>query len=130
VGSLDPWFFTGFAESAASFTFSRSGHQTAIYFAIKSADGRLLSAIQEFLSGAGRLYAAGKGQMYRVTRRDELQRVVAHFDAFPLQGHKKDTYRLWREMVMLKQAFRRTSNRQGLDALASQLSHRLTKSLD
>jgi len=130
ASSLDPWFFTGFAESAASFTFSRSGRQLAVYFAIKSADGRLLRAIQEFLNGAGRLYPVGKGQMYRVTRRTELQDVVAHFDSFPLQGHKRDTYRLWREMVTLKQAFRRTNNRQQLDELARQLSSQLTSRLD
>jgi hypothetical protein len=125
---LNPWFFTGLAEGAASFTFSRSGRQIAVYFAVKSPDERLLASVQRFLDGAGKIYLAGNNRMYRVTRREELQRVVAHFDAFPLQGDKLENYGLWREMVGLKQAFRQATNRQALEDLATRLSSRSVSS--
>ncbi len=61
--------------------------------------------------------------MYRVNRHDELGRLVAHFDQYPLQSpHKQARYRIWRAMVVLKQEFRRTSNRSEMEGLVSELA--------
>jgi hypothetical protein len=122
-GTLEPWFVTGFVEGEGAFTFSRSGRQLALYFALKrpAADRSLLEEIQAFFGGAGRLYAVGEGTVYyRVCRREELARVVTHFDRYPLRGEKAEAYRIWREMVALKQAFRRPE-REKLAELAEAL---------
>ena len=123
--TLDPWFVSGFADGQANFTFSRSGRQTALYFAIKAAAGDdILELIQQFFGGAGRIYGVTeRTRMYRITRADELRRVVEHFDRYPLRSAKRDSYQLWREMVELKIEFRRGS-KEALQALATRLSSR------
>jgi hypothetical protein len=138
--SVDPWYVTGFCEGEASFTFSRQGAHLALYFAVKltGSDRPLLETLQAFFGGAGKIYAvkarAGatprsgltkKAAYFRVCRRDELPVILAHFDAYPLYGEKAASYRVWRQMVLLKQAFRR-SKVEELNALAVQLSQAST----
>lgn len=137
-GTLDPWYVTGFADGEGSFTFSRSGKQIAVYFAVKlvATDEPLLKSLQDFF-GVGKIYSvrarspsqgAGMGgatktaSMYRVTRHDELPQVVAHFDRYPLQGEKRFAYAIWREMAVLKTMFRKGADREVLDDLALKLS--------
>jgi len=132
---LDPWYVTGFVEGEGCFTYSRSGPRLALYFAIKltGADAELLRAFQEFFRGIGRIYRVAPrtprhrsgftkaAAYYRVCRCDELVKVVSHFDAYPLHGAKTSSYRIWRQMVLLKKEF---GGRRGqhLEPLAARLS--------
>jgi len=114
---------TGFADAAGSFTFSRSGKQVAVYFAVKlpKADRDLLEALQTFFDGAGRIYEASPAaSYYRISKRDELVRVVEHFDVHALCSSKARAYAVWREMVMSKQDFRKP-DRSRLEELAAEL---------
>jgi hypothetical protein len=126
-GTLDPHWVTGFADGDASFTYSRSGRQLALYFAVKltAADRPLLEEIQQFFQGSGRIYEVGAAPRtaayYRISRRDELMTVVDHFDAYPLRSTKKQVYDLWRQMVLAKQQFRQP-DRELLDGLAEKIS--------
>jgi hypothetical protein len=127
---LDPWWVTGFIEGEGTFTFSRNGRQMSLYFALKMGDEDepLLRAIQDFFGGIGAIYfvqarAGGHGKgacYYRVCRREQLPGIVEHLDRYPLRGSKAASYRIWREMVVLKQRFRQPP-RDELDALATQL---------
>jgi len=133
--AFDPWYVTGLVEGEGSFTYSRSGTRIALYFAVKlvRADDLLLQALQDFFGGVGTLYRvwpraptprAGftkSASYYRVCRKEELRRIVAHFDAYPLRGAKAESYRIWRLMVLLKLEFPRTP-RDRLDLLAAKLS--------
>jgi hypothetical protein len=133
--ALDPWYVTGLVEGEGTFTYSRSGSQIALYFAVKltRADDSLLLSLQDFFGGAGTVYrvrprapTAGAGYTkaatyYRVCRRSELGRIVEHFDAYPLCASKAASFRIWRLMVLLKREFPKTS-RDRLDALAGKLS--------
>lgn len=130
---LDPWYVTGFSDGEASFTYSRSARQLAVYFAIKltATDVAVLEAIQAFF-GVGRIYrvaasarngiATKTAALYRVTRHDELPRITDHFDRYPLHGDKRHGYAIWREMVQLKKMFRNAANRDLMDDLADKLS--------
>lgn len=112
---------TGFADATASFTYSRSGRQLSLYFGIKSTDELLLKRLRSFF-GVGRIYELkAAARYYRVTHREDLVRVVAHFDEFPLQSSKQQSFEIWREMVQLKAQFRQP-NRAALDGLAARLS--------
>src|SRR5262245_23670990 len=111
TSGVEPWYVTGFVEGEGTFTFSRSGAQMALYFAIKltESDRSILEAIQDFFGGIGSIYRvkprvprASSGYTktaayYRVCRRDELDRVVEHFDSYPLRGSKAASYAIWRE---------------------------------
>ena len=132
--SPDPWYISGFAEASASFTYSRSGSVVALYFGIKVSikDLVILQGIQAFFADIGRIYTIkasserrvkGADFLYfRVNRARDLSQLVAHFDRYPLTGSKAQQYQVWREMVRLKQRFRRP-DRERLTALASQLSN-------
>jgi len=114
----DPWYVTGFCEAQATFTFSRSGRVPALYFAVKreAADLPVLRRLQSFFGGIGSIYnvkprSIGNdrtaGSYFRVTKARELTNIVAHFDRFPMAGKKASCFNIWREMVLLKQRFRR-----------------------
>jgi hypothetical protein len=133
---LDPWYVTGFVEREGAFTFSRNGRQMALYFAIKlpAVDRPILEAIQAHFGGSGAIYQVAPraaptpssghtkaASYYRVTRQRDLEQVLDHFDRYPLQGTKAASYAIWREMVILKRAFRNPP-REELDDLASRLS--------
>lgn len=147
--TLEPWYVTGLCDGEASFTYGRqkSGY-IALYFSIKmiGGDRPLLNSLRRFFGGAGNLYTAkarvAKGHsgyskeavLYRVSSRADLERVVDHFDAYPMQGAKARSYEIWREMVLLKRGFsfnprgsksppaELLNHRQQLEALAVQLS--------
>ena len=122
-GTLASDWVTGFCDAAASFTYSRSGKQLALYFAVKfpGADHPLLEDLQAFFGGIGRIYdLSGRSSYFRVSRRDDLMRIVDHFDSRPLRSSKRDVYDVWREMVVAKQDFRHP-DRPRLDELADRL---------
>ena len=133
--ALEPWYVTGLVEGEGTFTFSRSGSHLALYFGVKlsRADDTLLLSLQDFFGGVGRIYRVRPRRLtlragftnaatyYRVCRRDELRRIVEHFDAYPLRGAKAVSYRIWRLMVVLKREFPRTS-RDRLELFAKRLS--------
>lgn len=130
LAELDPWYVTGFVEGEGTFTYSRNGKQLSLYFGLKlgEADEPILTAIQEFFGGIGSIYyvqprgeSAKGAAYYRVCRREQLPVIVEHFDTYPLRGSKLVVYRIWREMVMLKQRFRQP-DRAELQDLAAQLS--------
>jgi hypothetical protein len=127
TSNLDPWYVTGFLEADCSFTYNRSGMEgknLVLVFAVKrpQADRALLEELQDFF-GVGRIYEARPASLYyRVSHRDELDLLLAHFDVYPMRGAKQKTYLLWREMVLLRKHHFRKPPLERLDALAKQLS--------
>jgi len=132
--TLDPWWVTGLVDGEGSFTYNRNGRQIAVVFAIKltGVDRPIVERVQEFF-GVGRLYrVAGReptetsgatrtAAYYRVNRYDELPRITDHFDTYPLQSYKANSYKIWKAMVTLKREFR-GRNHAALDELALALS--------
>lgn len=122
---LDPWYVTGFIEAQGSFTYSRNGRQMALYFGIKlpEVDEPVLHEIRDFFGGIGSIYPvqAGASAYYRVCRREQLPVIVDHIDSYPLRSSKRAAFEIWRDMVLLKQRFRRPP-RDELRQLAEQLS--------
>jgi LAGLIDADG endonuclease len=137
-GTFEPWWVTGFVDGVGSFTFSRSGRQIGLYFAVRlaEADRAVLEKLQQFFGGIGKIYKVSGtprpgseskiASYFRVTRLEDLKRVVDHFDRYPLQTAKHASYEIWREMVILKQAFRKPDRKQ-LNVLAAQLSAASTR---
>lgn len=119
--TLDPWYVTGLIDGVGSFTYSRSGKQLAVYFAVKvSGSVSVLEELQAFFGG-GAIYASARSSYFRIQRRDDLTAVLDHFDRFPLRT-KREVYEVWREMVIAKRTFRRPE-RDRLDSLATELSN-------
>lgn len=119
---LEPAYVTGLIQAAGSFTFSRTSKQLSVIFAVKLPDRALLEDLQAFF-GVGRIYAAGASAYYRVNRREELPRVVAHFEQHPLRSKKREAFEVWKQMVEAKAQFRRP-DRLALSQLTEQLRRR------
>ena len=123
---LNPWYITGFADGEAAFTYSKQGGTFALYFAIKQREDNLkiIEEIQRHFNYVGEIYKGKPSSYYRVTRINELKRIVEHFDKYPLQsGKKQEVYNLWREMVIHKfQNYRRVDYNK-LKSLAERLSY-------
>lgn len=97
----------------------------AVVFAVKltGVDRPIVERIQEFF-GVGRLYRVGATKtaaFYRVNRHTELPRIVEHFDAYPLQSYKANSFKIWKAMVAIKRDFR-GRNHAALEELALALS--------
>lgn len=109
---LDPWYVTGICEGEGTFTYSRSGPSLAPIFGVRlvAHDGALVDALHAFF-GVGAIYRvrarrpSGRAgwtkaaRYYRVSNRRGLPVVIAHFDRYPLQGEKRQSFDIWREMV-------------------------------
>ena len=134
MDALIPWYVTGFCDGESTFTYSRSGKNLSLYFAIKLnfEDRHLLYKIKDFF-GVGKMYVGkpmppGKYSghtrtyfYYRVSKISELSKVIEHFIQYPLVGKKALSFSVWKEMVSLKTAYRKP-NRDELDRLAHKLS--------
>jgi len=134
---LSPWYVTGFSDGEAAFTYCRSAGTFGLYFAIKQREDnrQIIEKIQEYFNYIGNIYRGKEAAptknsgltkasaYYRVTRINELEVVVDHFDKYPLQSKKKlEAYSVWREMVMHKLANYRYIDYDKLRALAEKLS--------
>lgn len=135
--SINPYYISGFCDGEASFTFSLTrGKSVNLYFAIKlnHDDSLLLEKIQTFFGGIGKIYRVkevlpGKNPWhtkasvyFRVTRIGELQKIVNHFDQYPLEGQKQDSYIVWRELHRLKRInYYRSAAKSKLLAIAERL---------
>jgi hypothetical protein len=119
---LAPEYVTGLVEAIGSFTYSRSPGNLTVYFALRlpARDRAVLDAVREFLA-VGRVYDVPGGFYLRVSRHDELLRVVGHFERHPLRGHRQEAFLIWKEMVAIKSRFRQPDPPR-LESLAAQLS--------
>ena len=134
---IQPWYLTGLIELAGSFTYSRTDRNIVPYFALKLGedDAALLDDVRAYLGGLGRIYAIAsrrgaadetesspRSHYYRVTRIEDLEVIVHHFDEYPLRGRKAEAYAIWREIVDLKRQRYRRPERERLDQLCGALS--------
>ena len=134
---LTPWYVTGFCDGEAAFTYSRSGGTFGLYFAVKQREDnrQIIEDIHEYFDYVGYIYHGKESQpspnsgfskpsaYYRVTKINELQRVIEHFDKYPLQSKKKQgAYKVWREMVKHKFENYRDADYNKLLILAEKLS--------
>lgn len=137
IKMLNPWYLTGFCDGEAAFTYSRSGGTFGLYFAIKQREDnqQIIEEIRQYFNYIGNIYRAKEASptknsgftkpavYYRVTRINELRRIIEHFDKYPLQSEKKrEAYNIWRQMAMHKLENYRDIDYNKLRALAEKLS--------
>jgi hypothetical protein len=130
---LNPFYVTGLSEGESTFTYIRNGNGFNLRFAVKltETDRNLIFALQGFF-GTGQVYHVGAQQpsqaawMYCVTSVENLEKIVSHFDTFPLLGKKRDEYAVWKQMYEIKKN-RRKPEQVLLASLAEKLSSMRTK---
>lgn len=134
--NLNPWYVTGFCEGESAFTFSRTGLKALnLYFAVKLVqnEGKLIYELYEFFR-VGKIYRVKPAKpnrqthtgwtksalYYRVSKISEIERIIGHFDNYPLCGLKAGTYKIWKEMFFIKK--NKPLDYKKLDELAKKLS--------
>jgi hypothetical protein len=119
---INPEYVTGLSEAGATLTYVKNGNSTNLRFAIKLPEGDkyLIFALQQFFQ-AGNVYKSGNSWMYCATSLAAIEKIVAHFARFPMQGHKQREFALWRQMFDLKRIPRK-SNAAAVSALADELT--------
>ena len=109
---LDPWFVTGFSDAECCFMInirenpaSKLGWSVVPCFQISLhvKDKAILTDIEAFFGGIG-LNKQGKNRWtFVVFSLNEIQKIVEHFDTYPLITQKHGDYLLFREAVILIQ---------------------------
>jgi len=140
---LNPWYVTGFCDGEAAFTYSRAGASLALYFGVNQREDnrQIIDDLRAFFGHIGKIYHRIESRggpksgysrpatYYRVNKIDELQRIVEHFDKYPLQSQKKqEAYLVWRQMVKYKLEHYRDIEYEILRDLAEKLSKLNSKS--
>ena len=110
---LDPWFITGFTDAEASFlvVFQKSPKAKNGYFittrfkiSLHVRDKIILEQFQAYF-GAGSLQSSGAGRNsidYVVKSRKELlEKVIPHFDKYPLIAQKRVDYELFKRILTI-----------------------------
>jgi hypothetical protein len=123
--TLTPDYVTGLLESAGSFTFNRGKQQLTVVFGVRSrATNRpLVEDLRAFFGDIGKIYDTTRNScFFRVNRPRELLRIVEHFDEHPLRGDKRNAFRVWREMVLLRATHAGSRAPRELNVLADRLS--------
>jgi hypothetical protein len=117
--TLDPSFVTGLVEAEGSFTLGffksdsyKMGYQIQAIFKITmhKKDKDLLCQIQDYFGAVGSVTKHGETTLqYIVKSLKDLDKIIAHFDQYPLLSQKYADYRLFKDGVSL------IKNKQHLD---------------
>jgi hypothetical protein len=114
-----PHYITGVCEAAAVFTYAKNGSNIVPRFSIKlpGPDKELASLIMRHFA-CGNIYSSVRRNhqtsaekttwSFVATKFDDLEKILSHFEKYPLHGRKGDCYKIWRELVLHKKNFRRS----------------------
>ena len=125
---ITPEYVTGLCEAGATLTYIRNGNSTNLRFVIKfpECDKYLVFALQRFFQG-GNIYKSANSWMYCATSLSAVEKIVNHFDRYPMFGQKQGQFELWRHMFDLKKIPRK-SDTAAVNALAHQLTEMKARS--
>ena len=105
LGTMNPWFITGFTDGEGCFRISLTkrdnlvGWRVQLFFqiALHQKDKLLLENLQNYL-GVGKIYKSGKDMLqYKIQSLNEIEIILNHFDKYPLISQKRADYELFKE---------------------------------
>ena len=105
IKKLEPWFVTGFTDAEGCFGFylyktaySKTGWSISLVFQISlhEKDKNILEQIQNYF-GVGGITSNGKTSLkYSVRSYNDMQKIIDHFDKYPLITNKLNDYKLFK----------------------------------
>nr|YP_008474804.1 hypothetical protein [Ogataea polymorpha]AGS44028.1 hypothetical protein [Ogataea polymorpha] len=103
---LDPWFVTGLTDSEGYFLLKkhRSSFQCQFGITLHSTDKQLVSDIYKFFNcGTLNLNKKRNVCIFQTSSINDLvNKIIPHFEMYPLQTQKKADFLLFKEAVLLK----------------------------
>lgn len=109
---LDPWFVTGFSDAEGCFMITIRENPgcnlgwavvTAFQISLHIKDKAILNKIEAFFGGIGKNKEGKNKWTFVVSSLNEIQKIVEHFDDYPLITQKHGDYLLFREAVTIIQ---------------------------
>ncbi len=126
-GSIDPWYITGFTDGEGCFSLFlntesrlRKNGSVSVYtywvtvfrIHLRGDDIKVLKEIQTYFKcgSVGLFNSSSQKKLdnfignaaYHVKSRQEIvEHIIPHFDKYTLRAKKLDTYKLWREAVLI-----------------------------
>jgi len=110
--SLDPWFVTGFSDAEGCFMITVRENPgcnlgwavgAAFQISLHARDKAMLNKIEAFFGGIGNNKEGKNKCTFVVSSLEEIQKIVEHFDNYPLITQKYGDYLLFREAVTMIQ---------------------------
>ena len=112
AGSVNPWFWTGLTDAEGSFSILISkDNKRTLGWRVESKfqmdlhirDLSLLLQFQQFLGGIGYInkYPARNMVYYSISSNKELNKLITHFENYPLLTQKAADFLLFKEAVIL-----------------------------
>lgn len=107
---ISPWFVTGFTDGEGSFILNVSrttlrtvGWKIEGFFsiAVHKKDRVLLENIKGYLGVSANITQEGEKVKLRMSAKQDLQKIMAHFDKYPLITQKLADYLLWRKAMIM-----------------------------
>lgn len=126
---INPWYVSGFVDGEGCFSLiintenRKRKDKISVYrywvvdfsIHVRADDEPILREIQRYFE-AGRISFVGTREFPAVhfnvrDRKDITEKVISHFDKYPLEAKKKKDYELWREAVLILEGarFRKTT---------------------
>lgn len=112
--SIDPWFLTGFTDAEGCFMVNvtkapklRAGWriQPVFQIGLHSRDEELLNNIQNYFCGYGFMTKLTKSSIiFRIFSLEQLDKVIEHFEQYPLQSKKHADFCLFKEVIIKMKA--------------------------
>lgn len=112
---LDPWYVTGLSEGEGCFSVSfnlrerlkvKIETKPSFSISLDKGDLSLLKSIREYFDCGGiRFSRSDRVYKYEVRSLPELlERIIPHFEKYPLQGRKIKDFELFREICFMMKA--------------------------
>jgi len=127
---IKPWFLTGFADAEGCFMINilkvpqmKIGWRVQPVFQIRlhAKDENLLKEIKAFFEDQGYLTKSNNNSvLYRVFSIEMLEKIINHFDKYPLQTQKRADFELFKSVVMMVKSKKHLSQ----DGLQEIINHR------
>ena len=104
--SISPWFISGFTDAEGCFNISIQKNPNGKYYVrplfkikLHLRDKPLLVRIQDYFGGIGKIHITSKSCDYMVRSKDDIIKIISHFDKYPLITQKKADYELFKRIV-------------------------------
>lgn len=112
ISSLDPYFITGFSDAEASFIIlilkepkntTNWTVKTRFSIGLHKKDTKILELIKAYFGDVGTISAQNKNSVqYRVgSLKDLNEKIIPHFDKYPLISQKKADFILFKQIINL-----------------------------
>lgn len=107
INHISPWFISGYSDAEGCFNVGIQKNPNGKFYVrpsfqikVHSRDNLLLMQIKDYLGGIGNIYTNTNDSKFTVRSLDDILKIIAHFDNYPLITQKKADFILFKEIIL------------------------------